>query len=170
MRSVAILIAVVWVGLDVWLKAYTVASIPPYPGTVDVVPGFLSFTYIVNRGAAWSLFSGGTLYLTVLRAAVGVGIIAYLARGPRLTWLNAVALGLIAGGALANALDGLRNGYVVDTLLSHWLTAVYRLIVRDAAFFPIFNLADVGVVSGVILLLISGLFTPSRANDTKVGA
>jgi lipoprotein signal peptidase len=43
-------------------------------------------------------------------------------------------------------------------LLSHWLTAIYKPIFGTV--YPIFNIADVGVVSGVILLLISSLFAP----------
>lgn len=155
MRFLGIVLVFFWLALDQGLKAYSLAAVPPYPQAIDLLPGFLSLTYIENRGAAWSLFAGSTPALTLLRLAVGLGILVYLVRTTRLSRLNAVALGLIAGGAIGNALDGLRHGFVVDMLLSYWLTAVYRPFAGTV--FPIFNLADVGVVSGVSLLLIGSL-------------
>lgn len=153
-------IAVAWAALDQALKLYTVANLEPAPARVEAIPGFLALTYAQNRGAAWSLFDGSVVPLTILRAAAAVGILAYLAARPGLTRLQVVAGALVAGGAIGNALDGVTRGYVVDTLLSHALTAVYRPLFGGE--FPVFNLADVGVVSGVILLLLAGFAEPAR--------
>ena len=125
----------------------------------EVIPGVLSLGLIYNTGAAWSLFAGAALPLAVLRLMVGAGLLVYLAR--RTVPLGrSVALTLIAAGALSNGLDGWRLGRVVDTLSSHTLSAVTRLIGQGE--FPVFNLADVWVVSGVSLLLLQNLRASPR--------
>ncbi len=159
MKFIPFAIVAVWVALDQWLKLYTVANIPlnNYQAPVDVLPGFLSFVHTENRGAAWSLFHGNTPILTAIRFVVGVIILYYVWRNiKRLPLIGVVAFSLIVGGAFGNAIDGVFRGHVVDMLLSHWLTAIYKPIFGTV--YPIFNIADVGVVSGVILLLISSLF------------
>lgn len=153
-------LALSWAAFDQAFKLYTLANVPAYPGRLEVVPGVLAFAYAENRGAAWGLFDGGVLPLTLLRAGAGVAILAFLWRHPDAPRVQRVALALIAGGALGNAYDGLTRGFVVDTLLSHTLSALHRPLFGTD--FPIFNVADVGVVSGTILLLL-GKFFPSLA-------
>jgi signal peptidase II len=161
MKFIPFAIVAVWVAFDQWLKSYTVANIPlnNYQTPVDVLPGFLSFVHTENRGAAWSLFYGNAPILTVIRFVVGGAILYYVWRNfKRLPVVSVVAFSLIVGGAFGNAIDGAFRGHVVDMLLSHWLTAIYKPIFGTV--YPIFNIADIGVVSGVILLLISSLFAP----------
>ena len=157
--SPLLLLALSWAALDQVFKLYTLANVPAYPERLEVLPGVLAFAYVENRGAAWGIFDGGILPLTFLRAAVGIMILAFLWRHPSLSRLCTVALALIAGGALGNAYDGLARGFVVDTLLSHTLSALYRPLFGTD--FPIFNLADVGVVTGTVLLFLGNLFLPS---------
>lgn len=161
MRFASLAIVAVWVALDQWLKAYIVANVPVnnYNAPVDVIPGFLSFIYTTNIGAAWSLFSGSPLILTLVRIVVGAGILYYVwQNAAKLPRVQIIAFSLIVGGAFGNAVDGLFRGHVVDMLLSHTLTAIYKPFFGTV--FPIFNIADTGVVSGVILLLLSSLFAP----------
>ena len=79
-----------------------------------------------------------------------------------------LSLALIAGGALGNAYDGLTRGFVVDTLLSYTLSALHRPLFGTD--FPIFNLADVGVVSGAILLLLGNLFPDAARRSQRAQA
>lgn len=148
-------LALIWAAFDQAFKLYTLANVPAYPGRLEVVPGVLAFAYAENRGAAWGLFDGGVLPLTLLRAGAGVAILAFLWRHADAPRVQRVALALIAGGALGNAYDGLTRGFVVDTLLSHTLSALHRPLFGTD--FPIFNVADVGVVSGAVLLLLGNL-------------
>lgn len=117
-------------------------------------PGVVSLTLTYNTGAAWSLFSGAALPLALLRSAVGVGLLAFLLRRPHPP-VSGVALSLIAAGALGNAIDGLSAGRVTDMLASPALSALTRALGQGD--FPVFNLADVWVIAGVLLLLIRGL-------------
>jgi signal peptidase II len=174
MKFIPFVITAVWVLLDQWLKAYVVGlnasgllaqysyNPDPYVGTIPAIPGFMNLAYTVNLGAAWSLFSGATFGLVVLRFVAGVGILWYIwqnfAKLPRIQW---VAFALIAGGAIGNAIDGALRGHVVDMLVSHTLTAIYKPFFGTV--YPIFNIADIGVVSGVILLVVSSFFVPQAA-------
>jgi signal peptidase II len=151
-------IVAIWVGFDQALKFWTIANIPF--GTVnphEAFPSFMSLAHVRNTGAAWSLFSSATPALIVVRLVVGAAILVWLLRKPR-SKLESVAFAFIVAGAWGNAIDGLRYGYVVDMLQSHWLTAVYRII-QPGQIFPIFNLADVGVVGGVLLLIAASFFS-----------
>ena len=161
-------LALTWAAFDQAFKLYTLAAVPPYPERIEVLPGVLAFAYAENRGAAWGLFDGGVLPLTLLRAGAGVAILAFLWRRTDAPRIQRVALALIAGGALGNAYDGLTRGFVVDTLLSHTLSALHRPLFGTD--FPIFNVADVGVVSGAILLLLGEVFPSlARRSDSAQG-
>jgi signal peptidase II len=153
-------IVAIWVGLDQAVKFWTVANVPF--GTVhsyESFPAFLSLAHVRNTGAAWSLFSSATPVLIVVRLVVGAAILVWLLRKPR-SKLESVAFSFIVAGAWGNAIDGIQYGFVVDMLQSHWLTAVYRIL-QPNQIFPIFNLADMGVVGGV-LLLVAHSFLPIK--------
>ena len=106
-----------------------------------------------NSGAAFSLGTGFTVLLSVIALAVVAVIVRTASRMSSTGW--AVALGLILGGALGNLTDrifrapGVFRGHVVD-----WIS----LFGPDAAHWPIFNLADSGVVCGAILAGLLSLF------------
>jgi signal peptidase II len=167
MRFFPFLITAVWVFLDQWLKMYVVDlhtsgqlvqytyNPDPYVNTIPAIPGFMNLAYTINLGAA-------TPALVVLRFVAGMAILGYIwmnfSKLPRVQW---IAFALIAGGALGNAIDGALRGHVVDMLVSHTLTAIYKPFFGTV--YPIFNIADVGVVSGVLLLVISSFFVPQPA-------
>jgi signal peptidase II len=61
-------------------------------------------------------------------------------------------LALVLGGALGNAIDRIRLGYVVDFIHFHW----------DRAYFPAFNVADSAITVGAACLLLDALFDSKR--------
>ncbi len=71
--------------------------------------------------------------------------------------LSAVALGLIIGGAIGNAIDRLVHGAVMDFVLFHITTATWSFQ------WYVFNLADVAIVAGVVGLLYKSLFAGDAA-------
>ncbi|MBX7557564.1 signal peptidase II, partial [Streptomyces sp. tea 10] len=107
-------------------------------------PGLLWWEHIRNSGAAFSLGSNFTWVFTIVMAVVIVAILWNLRRVRDPLW--ALALGLVLGGAAGNLTDRLfrepsfAHGHVVDFI------AVPR--------FAIFNVADCGVVVGVVLILV----------------
>jgi signal peptidase II len=112
---------------------------------VDVI-GPLGLTLSHNAGVAFGLAGGGgdALILVTIAALVIVGVLfAREPTRPRL-WL---AAGLLAGGALGNLADRIRVGAVTDYI--------------DIGSWPNFNLADVAITVGVVLLAISYLWEAS---------
>ena len=107
--------------------------------SVELVPGFFHLTYIRNTGAAWGMFSGQNLTLSLL-AIVMLGALVLFRRKllpPGL--LHRVALGLLCGGIVGNLFDRLRLDYVTDYLDFFW---------REWHW-PAFNIADSAICIGV---------------------
>lgn len=110
-----------------------------------------------NRGAAFSLFQGGTIIFLVV-SVFSIGMVAYFYRSfrDRSPWLHLV-LGIVLGGTLGNFTDRLRQGYVTD-----WLSVG----IGDTRW-PTFNVSDSSVVVGIgILVLYLFLTNPDRREAT----
>ena len=108
----------------------------------------LQLTLLYNSGAAWGMGASITPVVTVLQLAIAVSAIIFAMRVVRSPWYT-VALGLVIGGALGNIHDRLLRapgpfrGWVVDFLqLPRW---------------PIFNVADMAVVAGALLIVLISL-------------
>lgn len=113
-------------------------------GPVKVIGNLLKFNLTFNSGAAFSLASSGTIFLSSF-SLIMVAVIFYFSRKVKSTpW--AVALGLVLGGIFGNLADrifrspGALQGEVVD-----WI---------QIPMWPIFNIADTAVVSAAILITI----------------
>lgn len=126
---------------------------------IDVV-GSLRFRLALNHGAAFSLSQGRGPIISVL-ALVVVAILLRTGRHATRP-LAAVALGMVVGGALGNLSDrafregeGFLGGGVVDFIDLQW--------------WPIFNVADMGVVCGAILLVIMSWREPDPADGAGDG-
>jgi len=121
-------------------------------GTVSVTPFFdLVLAWNIGISFGW-LQDDSTLVQLGLMAVKVVAVIAlavWMARSR--TWLATIALGMIIGGAIGNAIDRLTYGAVVDFALLH-------LEIAGKTFnWYVFNLADVAIVAGVIGLLYDSL-------------
>jgi len=118
---------------------------------IAALDGIFDFTYTRNTGAAFGIAQGfGNVFLII--AVIVTGIIIYYYRDlPDKAWPVRVAMGLMLGGALGNAVDRLRLGYVVDFFHVHG--------------FPIFNVADSAITVGVTLWLITAWWVESRTTD-----
>jgi signal peptidase II len=116
-----------------------------YPGEDVEVLGPVELTLSHNTGVAFGLAGGGGVLLSLV-AAAALGVVAYVfSRDPSRSGVW-VAIGLLAGGALGNLADRIRVGAVTDYIqIGSW---------------PAFNLADVAVTLGVVLLALSYLREP----------
>ena len=123
-------------------------------GQVITVLPVLDLIMAWNYGVSFGLFQQdgalGQWALVVFKAAAVVLIGWWLWRAESL--LTAIALGLIAGGAIGNGLDRVMHGAVADFFAFHITTATWQFQ------WYVFNLADVGIVAGVGLLLYESLF------------
>lgn len=143
------------VGIDHATKFWVLKALPEYTA-VPVFEGWWNWYRSYNRGAAFSILStaGGWQrhVLTGLALAVAGGLSVWLSRTSLRNWALALPVSLIIGGALANALDRMLRGHVVDFIQWYW---------RDF-FWPSFNLADVAIVSGALMLALSEVVTRKR--------
>lgn len=139
--------------LDQGAKRLVEDSIGLYEG-VPVVPGVLDFTHIKNTGGAFGIL-GGQEYVLLLGSAIAVCFVLWMLLSAPPGRLTVAGCGLILGGAAGNLLDRLTKGEVTDYLdLGFWPLESW----------PIFNVADVAIVLGVGLLLISAL-RPEKARQ-----
>jgi signal peptidase II len=105
--------------------------------------------YIVNSGAAFSILPNEDwLFVPVAFLVVAVVIFFWLRLAQDYWWLQAAA-GMVAGGAVANAIDRITQGFVVDFI--------------QLPYFAIFNVADMGITVGMVLVVVR--FLLNRQTD-----
>lgn len=106
---------------------------------------FLSLVLAWNSGVSYGWLEqdtvGGQMLFAVIGAGASLGLWAWLARSKQA--LTAASLGLIIGGALGNALDRVLYHSVADFFLLHAFGYSWY----------VFNLADIAIVAGVVLLI-----------------
>lgn len=125
-----------------------------YGKSINIINNFFSIEYSINTGAAFSLFTGKTVFLIIISIIMLYYIIKefYIDKSN----INLLSLCLIIAGTLGNLIDRIFKGYVVD-FLSFKIFGYY---------FPIFNCADVYIVCGAIILLIR-MFFKENINESK---
>ncbi|NCA82896.1 MAG: signal peptidase II [Opitutae bacterium] len=121
--------------------------------SVPLIPGFFSLTYIRNTGAAWGMFSGQNLALSLLAFAMLVALVLFRRKILPPGKPHRVALGLLCGGIVGNLFDRLRLDYVVDYLDFHFRTS----------HFPAFNVADASICVGVGIYILGTLLAKPPA-------
>ncbi len=109
--------------------------------SISVISHFFSITYVKNTGVAFSMLQGNILFIIVISVLV-IGIIFYFFQRQIKSYWEEIFYGMILGGALGNLIDRLFYGYVIDFFDFHLLG--YSM--------AIFNVADIFIVCGVILL------------------
>ena len=132
-------LVVALVALDQLVKYLVVQNIP-LGEYLPFLPHILDLTYVQNTGAAFSLFSQHTWLLTLLSGVVSVVLVICLGKRVLPHWSGMLALALLLGGAVGNFIDRLLFGFVTDMFATTFVN------------FAVFNVADVGVVLGGVLL------------------
>ncbi|WP_233554393.1 MULTISPECIES: signal peptidase II [Deinococcus] len=162
-RFLPLLLVAVLLIADLLLKAWAARTLPAMPSQ-PLIPGLLNLNFTLNTGMAWGMLENLTLPLAGLRLVVAVGLIVALLLRHFRCW-TALALSLLAAGAFSNAVDGLTRGAVVDYLSSPLLDQLHRLL--NGQPFPVFNGADMLVIAGVALLLLSLPKTTPSPNELR---
>ena len=111
---------------------------------IEVIPNFFSIYHIENTGGAFSLFSGATIVLIILSILVLAFLHYYVLTDEVMTKWRIFGLGIVIGGILGNLVDRLLYGAVVDFLS-------FDLFGYG---FPVFNIADIGITVGFVILAI----------------
>ncbi len=125
-------------------------------GPVSYILPIFSLVLVFNKGAAFGFLNdaGGWQHYLFIMLAFVISLILVVwvwFEKERNRWLS-VSLALVLGGALGNLLDRLRHGYVIDFLLLHY----------DQWHFPAFNVADIAITVGAIMLIIDSFLLSRR--------
>lgn len=121
-------------------------------GRVFIAPPILNFSYVENTGVSFGLFGGGAARwaLSVFSVLVAGALAWWALKAQRRTLV--AAIGLVIGGAIGNAIDRIRFGYVVD-FIDFSGTGVFPWV---------FNIADSAITIGVLLLILDSVMSERK--------
>lgn len=133
--------------LDIVTKYVVQRSLRLYD-PVPVLGDYFRLTYIFNRGAAFGLHLGdySRYIFGVLTVVAVVGLFLWYRSTPRIDRTRLLALALVTGGAIGNLIDRVRSRQGVVDFLDFGVGDVR---------WPVFNVADIAVTTGAILLALS---------------
>lgn len=148
------IIVCVWVLLDQFTKSLFSGMQPagvlagPFAGLIDI-------RLVHNTGGAWGIFSGNTTALGVFSLVVCAALTAYFIwQVKEVNAWQTLGIALIVAGGIGNAIDRFAQSYVVDFIEFSFID------------FPVFNVADIGVTCGFVLLFI-GLILAFKNEKNK---
>ncbi|MCL2621650.1 MAG: signal peptidase II [Firmicutes bacterium] len=155
-----LIIVVIALALDLITKALSQGM-----DAVSVIPQVLTFIYAENTGASGGIFSDFTFYLTIFSIlVVGAFLVFYFASKTANEFKKSktfnVGTALIVAGALGNMVDRLFFGFVRDF--------IYIELFNFFPFTTIFNIADILINAGVVILIVY-IFFIYRAKEQKPG-
>ena len=148
-----ILVAAIVAG-DQLVKWWAVGALGP-GGSWDVLPGIFSLTYAENQGAAFSILEGKRLFFVGMTLVMILLMLLLLKKGYILGLWGKIAAAFVIGGALGNGIDRVLRGYVVDMFEVSFIR------------FAIFNVADIFITVGSVMLMIYFLFLEGKTLGGK---
>ena len=102
----------------------------------------LTIEYVRNYGAAFNLFSGSRLFLSFI-SVISTFILFYFIFIRENKLINKYGLSFILAGTIGNGIDRILNGYVIDFIKIKYID------------FPVFNIADIAINIGVLILILN---------------
>ena len=149
-------LALIIIVIDQWTKWLAETKLT-FHDPVPVIEPFLNWTLAYNYGAAFSFLAdaGGwqKWFFSGLALLMSLFLIIYLLKAPRKATLLSLGLAMVLGGALGNLIDRLLHGHVIDFIHVHY---------ADVWHYPIFNIADIAISLGVVLIVIDMLFLEKK--------
>ena len=147
------LIAAAVIVFDRVVKKLVVSNMVPWE-TIPVIEDTFHFTYVQNRGAAFSMWQGQWIILIGFPlAAIAVGLILIYLKRNKWDKLMLTSVAMICGGGLGNLIDRIILGYVVDLF--------------DFRVFPVFNIADIFICVGCGLMILDVLFFERKNSSNE---
>lgn len=140
-----LIIIVLGIAADQLSKAWVSAHL--FGNSVPILEGILDYTYAENTGAAFGILGENTVMLAVFSGLMSV-VLGYVLLRYRKAFsrLSDISLAMIISGAIGNFIDRAFHGFVVDFIEVKFVN------------FAIFNVADIFVTMGTILLVMALLF------------
>lgn len=149
-----ILISSTVIALDQIAKYIVEMNVSP-TDIYTIIPHIIDFVYVKNTGAAFSIFSNSTRFLGLISVLFCLAVILYWYLKQPKSKMFCLSLSLLFAGAFGNAIDRVFRGYVVDFIEFSFVK------------FPVFNIADIAITAGAVVLVIYFLFFDKEVNDGK---
>ena len=142
MGNLELVIIILGIILDRVTKIYALNNLAEKKDLI-IIKDFFQFSYLENRGAAFGIFQNRVIFLTLFTCILISAMIFYLYKNRKSSKLLAISLSMVISGAIGNLFDRVYYKYVVDFILLHY---------KDVYYYPTFNVADILVVVGTVLL------------------
>lgn len=143
---------------DLLSKHFMFKSLVVAGDSKDFIPGFINFVRVENTGAAWGMLAGRPIILIILTIVILIVYLwFYYARLKKhknnTSLLLSISVGFITGGCIGNLVDRIALGYVRDFINFQFMD------------FPVFNVADICLTIGVILMIVYFIFFYNREDE-----
>lgn len=145
-----LLLAISIVFADQYSKYYFQTHMLPGE-SIPVIENIFHITYVLNPGAAFGILQHYTGFFVLVALVMSAAVIYYYPRIPAGYTLMRLGIGLMVGGAFGNVIDRIKTGYVVDFL--------------DFRIWPVFNIADIAIVSGVCCIFFNVVFLSHKEDE-----
>ena len=155
----SVILAAVLIGADQLTKWYFTRALESGNKQIEIIPNFFYFTYVLNDGAAYGILQGErTLFLITTPIAIAAFVAVYVYAYKRKYKTLLVAIALIICGAAGNFIDRAfmaSAGYAVTDFIC--------IEIAGNRIFGVFNVADVELTAGVVLVVVHLLFLDKNA-------
>lgn len=153
-RLAALAVILVILLFDVFTKRWAIDALSDTAASVQGIDGLVGFRFVWNPGAAFSFLSHAPNLVTALTACLLAALAAAVFLPPREKLSNRLFLSMVLAGGAGNLIDRLLYGAVADFIELKFIS------------FPVFNFADIMVVSGAVLYAIQMCF-PIKKGGVK---
>ena len=102
---------------------------------------FFSIDYVKNFGAAFNLFSGSRVFLSLVSITITIILLYIILYIQKISNIDLFSYSFILAGTVGNGLDRITKGYVIDFIKLNFIN------------FPVFNIADISINIGLILII-----------------
>lgn len=135
----------------------------PYQSSINVIGDFFKITFIENPGMAFGLQIGGKLFLSLFTIFATILLFFFLFKNRNEVFLLRLALAFILGGAVGNLIDRVFYGKIYDYApyfygrvvdFLHFDFPNFTILGKTIYSWPIFNIADISVSVGFLMILI----------------
>ena len=145
---------------DLLSKHFIFQALPNAGDSMEVISGFFNFLHVENTGAAWGMLAGRPIFLIIISLVIlGVYLWFYAIRLKKhkgnTSIVLSISVGLIVGGCFGNLIDRVVFGYVRDFINLQFME------------FPVFNVADISLTIGIILMIAYFIFIYSKEDKKQ---
>lgn len=154
-RKILFIIFIIIISISIDQIAKEIIMKNMFKSSIEIIKGILNFTYVENTGGAYGIGSNNILMFIIINVII-IGILMKFVISKRDEINNAllIAISLIIAGGIGNLIDRIFRGYVVDFID---INPVFK--------YPVFNIADIFVVTGCIVIAIDLIYSTIKSKN-----